>query len=52
MAKFKKIVTSLTLLLFFSSCGYTPIFSKKVVNFNIENIELLGDKEVEENIND
>ena len=52
MIKFKKIFISLALLLFFSSCGYTPIFSKKVVNFSIENIELLGDKDVGENIND
>ena len=52
MIKFKKIFILLILFLFFSSCGYTPIFSKKVVNFSIENIELLGDKDVGENIND
>ena len=51
MTKFKKIFILLTLFLFFSSCGYTPIFSKKDVNFSIENIEFLGDKLVKEKIN-
>ena len=50
MAKLKKIFLLLALSLFFSSCGYTPIFSKKDVNFSIENIEFLGDKDVKENI--
>ena len=50
MTKFKKIFILLTLFLFFSSCGYTPIFSKKDVNFSIENIEFIGDKDVKENI--
>ena len=35
----------------FLSCGYTPIFSKKDVNFSIENIKFLGDKDVKEKIN-
>jgi len=51
MTKVKKIIILLTLFLFFSSCGYTPIFSKKVVNFSIENIEFLGDRDVKEKIN-
>ena len=51
MAKFKKIFTVLALLLFFSNCGYTPIFSKKDVNFSIENIKFLGDRDVKEKIN-
>ena len=51
MTKFKKIFILLTLFLFFSSCGYTPIFSKKDVNFSIENIEFLGDKDIKEKIN-
>ena len=46
MVKFKKIFTVLAILLFFSSCGYTPIFSKKDVNFSIAKIELLGDKDI------
>ena len=50
MTKFKKIFILLTLFLFFSSCGYTPIFSKKDVNFSIENIEFIGDKDVKEKI--
>ena len=37
--------------MFFLSCGYTPIFSKKDVNFSIENIEFLGDRDVKEKIN-
>ena len=50
MIKLKKIFTSLALLLFCSSCGYTPIFSKKDVNFSIIKIEFLGDKDVEKKI--
>ena len=50
MTKVKKIIILLTLFLFFSSCGYTPIFSKKDVNFSIENIKFLGDKDVKEKI--
>ena len=51
MTKPKKIIALLALFLFFSSCGYTPIFSKKDVNFSIEKIELSGNKDVKENIN-
>ena len=51
MIKLKKIFILLTLFLFFLSCGYTPIFSKKDVNFSIENIKFLGDKDVKEKIN-
>ena len=50
MTKLKKIFTVLALLLFFSSCGYTPIFSKKDVNFSIVKIEFLGDNDVGKNI--
>ena len=50
MTKLKKIFILLTFFLFFSNCGYTPIFSKKDVNFSIENIEFLGDKDVKEKI--
>jgi len=51
MIKLKKIFIFFTLFLLFSSCGYTPIFSKKDVNFSIENIEFLGDRYVKEKIN-
>ena len=51
MTKLKKVFISLVLFLFFLSCGYTPIFSKKDVNFSIENIEFSGDKNVKEKIN-
>ena len=51
MAKFKKIFIFTIFFLFFLSCGYTPIFSKKDVNFSIENIKFLGDKDVKEKIN-
>ena len=51
MTKLKKIFILLTLFLFFSSCGYTPIFSKKDVNFSIEKIEFLGDEDVKRYIN-
>ena len=50
MTKLKKVFISLVLFLFFLSCGYTPMFSKKNVNFSIENIEFLGDKDVKKKI--
>ena len=50
MTKLKKIFILLAFFLFFSSCGYTPIFSKKDVNFSIESIEFLGDRDVKEKI--
>ena len=50
MNNLKKILISLALLLFLLSCGYTPIFSKTDVNFSIENIEFIGDKDVKEKI--
>ena len=51
MTKPKKIIVLLALFLFFSSCGYTPIFSKKDVNFSIEKIEFSGNKDVKKYIN-
>jgi len=50
MTKLKKIFILLAFFLFFSNCGYTPIFSKKDVNFSIENIEFLGNKDIQEKI--
>ncbi len=51
MNKPKKILIFPIFFLFFLSCGYTPIFSKKDVNFSIENIKFFGDKDVNEKIN-
>ncbi len=51
MVKLKKIFIFSTFFLFFLSCGYTPIFSKKEVNFSIEKIKFLGDKDVAKKIN-
>ena len=51
MTKPRKIIALLALFLFFSSCGYTPIFSKKDVNFSIEKIEFSGINDVKKNIN-
>ena len=50
MTELKKIFIFPIFFLFFLSCGYTPIFSKKDVNFSIENIKFLGDKDVKEKI--
>ena len=50
MNKPKKIFIFPIFFLFFLSCGYTPIFSKKDVNFSIEKIEFLGDKNVKKKI--
>ena len=51
MTKLKKIFILPGLFLFFLSCGYTPIFTKRDVNFSIENIKFLGNKDVKEKIN-
>ena len=50
MTKLKKILIFPIFFLFFLSCGYTPIFSKKDVNFSIEKIEFLGDRNIKEKI--
>ena len=50
MTNLKKNLIFPIFFLFFLSCGYTPIFSKKDVNFSIENIKFLGDKDVKEKI--
>ena len=50
MNKLKKILIPITFLLFFSNCGYTPIFSKKDVNFTIKEIKFLGDRQIEAKI--
>ena len=51
MIKFEKLFITFTLFVFLFSCGYTPIFSKKDVNFSIENIQSLGDRDVKKLIN-
>jgi hypothetical protein len=51
MTKLKKIFIFHIFFLFFLSCGYTPILSKKDVNFNIENIKFLGDENIKKKIN-
>ncbi len=50
MTRLKKFLIFPIFFLFFLSCGYTPIFSKKDVNFSIENIKFLGDEDVKEKI--
>ena len=50
MTELKKIFVFPIFFLFFLSCGYTPIFSKKDVNFSIEKIEFLGDRNIKEKI--
>ena len=51
MIKIKKFFTAITLIILLSNCGFTPIFSKKNVNFSIENIEFLGDRDIKEKVN-
>ena len=45
-----KIFTGSILILFLYSCGYTPIFAKKEINFSIDKIEFFGDKDLKNNI--
>tara|TARA_B100000886_G_C20349640_1_gene460280 strand:+ start:68 stop:535 length:468 start_codon:yes stop_codon:yes gene_type:complete len=42
----KKIILLSFLLLFLNNCGYTPIYSKKSQNFQIDEIETSGEKKV------
>ena len=45
-----KIFTGSILILFLYSCGYTPIFAKKEINFSIDKIEFSGDRDLKNNI--
>ena len=42
----KKIVIILLSTLYLTSCGFTPIYSKKNLDFQINNIQFEGDREV------
>ena len=39
----KKISLLILTLIILNNCGYTPIYSKKNYNFEIKNIEMLGE---------
>ena len=52
MTELKKILVLLVLLLFSSACGYTPIYSKKDIHFNISNINFTGDRNIAQKINE
>ena len=42
----KKIIIILLSTLYLTSCGFTPIYSKKNVDFQINNIQFEGDREI------
>ena len=42
----KKIVIILLSTLYLTSCGFTPIYSKKNLDFQINNIQFEGDREI------
>ena len=42
----KKIIIILLSTLYLTSCGFTPIYSKKNLDFQINNIEFEGDREI------
>ena len=50
--KYKKTFFIFTILVFFSGCGYTPIFSKKDANFKnqINGFVFIGDPKILETI--
>ena len=50
MINLAKIFFGSILILFLYSCGYTPIFTKKDINFSIDKIEFSGDKDLKNNI--
>ena len=49
----KKFIYNLITLLFvfLIGCGYTPIFTKKNINFNIQEVSLSGEKNINTKIN-
>ena len=42
----KKIIIILLSTLYLTSCGFTPIYSKKNLDFKINNIQFEGDREI------
>ena len=42
----KKINLLILTLIILNNCGYTPIYSKKNYNFEIKNIEMIGDTKI------
>ena len=42
----KKIIIILLSTLYLSSCGFSPIYSKKNLDFQIDTIEIEGDREI------
>jgi hypothetical protein len=42
----KKIILILLSTLYLTSCGFTPIYSKKNLDFQINNIQFEGDREI------
>ena len=42
----KKIIIILLATLYLTSCGFTPIYSKKNLDFQINNIQFEGDREI------
>ena len=52
MFKLKTFLIPLILINSLLSCGYEPIFSKKNIFFNINNIEFTGDKIIKQKINE
>ena len=48
----KKILSSLTVLMILVGCGYQPIYSSKNLNFNINQLELKGDIDLNRQIRD
>ena len=48
----KKILSTLLLLMILVGCGYQPIYSSKNLNFNINQLELKGDIDLNRQIRD
>ena len=46
METLKKIIIILLSTLYLTSCGFTPIYSKKNLDFQINNIQFEGDREI------
>ena len=48
----KKIFSSIIILIILAGCGYQPIYSSKNLNFNINQLELKGDIDLNRQIRD
>ena len=52
MTKLNNFLILFILIFYSSACGYNPIYSKKDIHFNINNIEFIGDRAIAQKVNE